>query len=517
MLYAAHDREREHEVAVKLVRPNERLRPNVVTALVDAMRATTKLENDHTARVLHVDTTDLGVPFFVREWIVAEDLETIVRRRGALPISEAVAVVRQTCESVAEAHRRGIAHGSLSSTNVLVTKDHLVHVTEFALKKGDERDDVRALGLMLHRLLTGHEFTRGKPIASHGIETPPMLEAIVMRCVADDPNDRYADASELQEAIDAFAARKEDHEEPDSTPRSARVIPLPIARVIALSAGGAPTSFSSRRERPMWIALIGVVIAVLGISLYVTLRPPRRSGAAPAAASTSASTSSMPSATITSPEPTPSTHDPLLDCPRPPTDVKPRFYVAIEIMNLGFHPNQGLETAMEHAAVCELALHAAFRVVPHDGRDPKKMRDFAEANGLEPWKWSISFGRSPTPDFVEFRVTTTRKEVPQASLLPVRHVELRQGDEPSAFVEKQAGSIVRELVSAVDRPTTLEAASTCHDYVEAMRAKDYACVRTLLLPQLDANVITTTKARYLTAACAALGDSECKKRAADKL
>ena len=50
-----------------------------------------------------------------------------------------------------------------------------------------------------------------------------------------------------------------------------------------------------------------------------------------------------------------------------------------------------------------------------------------------------------------------------------------------------------------------------------MRAKDYECVRTILMPRLNANSISSGEARYLKAACAALGDSACQKRAADKI
>ena len=53
-------------------------------------------------------------------------------------------------------------------------------------------------------------------------------------------------------------------------------------------------------------------------------------------------------------------------------------------------------------------------------------------------------------------------------------------------------------------------------YDEAMRAKDYECVRTMLMPRLNSNSLSTGEARYLKAACGALGDTACQKRAADK-
>ena len=55
------------------------------------------------------------------------------------------------------------------------------------------------------------------------------------------------------------------------------------------------------------------------------------------------------------------------------------------------------------------------------------------------------------------------------------------------------------------------------DYSAAMRAKDYESVKAILMPRPNANSISSGEARYLKAACAALGDTVCQKRAADKI
>lgn len=55
------------------------------------------------------------------------------------------------------------------------------------------------------------------------------------------------------------------------------------------------------------------------------------------------------------------------------------------------------------------------------------------------------------------------------------------------------------------------------DYSAAMRAKDFECVRSMLLPRLNSGSISQPEARYLKAACNALGDHACEKRAAEKL
>ena len=55
------------------------------------------------------------------------------------------------------------------------------------------------------------------------------------------------------------------------------------------------------------------------------------------------------------------------------------------------------------------------------------------------------------------------------------------------------------------------------DYSGALRAHDFGCVRAILLPRLEAKTITSAEARYLKAACGALGDAACEKRAAKEI
>lgn len=79
----------------------------------------------------------------------------------------------------------------------------------------------------------------------------------------------------------------------------------------------------------------------------------------------------------------------------------------------------------------------------------------------------------------------------------------------------------KPTATATTPPVATGTAGNCPswkgDYSAAMRAKDYECVRTILLPRLNSNTISQPEARYLKAACAALSDNACQKRAAEKL
>jgi len=79
-------------------------------------------------------------------------------------------------------------------------------------------------------------------------------------------------------------------------------------------------------------------------------------------------------------------------------------------------------------------------------------------------------------------------------------------------------------VTATTKPTataTAPATGGCAtykgDYSAAMRAHDYDCVKSMLMPRLNSGSISSPEARYLKAACGALGDHACEKRAAEKI
>src|SRR4051812_28999199 len=68
----------EQRVALKVLRPAARERPNVVARFAREARSAAKLRNEHVVRVLDVDETDEGDPFLVMEHLVGTDLETRV-------------------------------------------------------------------------------------------------------------------------------------------------------------------------------------------------------------------------------------------------------------------------------------------------------------------------------------------------------------------------------------------------------------------------------------------------------
>src|SRR5215472_492483 len=94
-------------VAVKMLRPESMKKPDVVARFAREARAAVKLKGEHVVRIMDVDefqSGDVVAPFIVMEYLVGSDLGEVLRKRGPLPIDEAVEYVLQACEGMAEAH-----------------------------------------------------------------------------------------------------------------------------------------------------------------------------------------------------------------------------------------------------------------------------------------------------------------------------------------------------------------------------------------------------------------------------
>jgi serine/threonine-protein kinase len=253
----------DQSVALKFMHTKTGLPPEAVTRFLREARAVAKLRGEHVARVLDVDTLADGTPYIVMEYLEGRDLATRLDE-GPVPPMEAVDYVIQTCVGLAEAHAQGIVHRDLKPANLFLTRTPdgtpLVKVLDFGVSKlradedgqtsttrtgtvmgsplfmppeqarsskdVDGRADIWSLGAVLYKLITQRPpFLADNmadlfaeilhrphvPITEHAPDVSPGLAAVIDRCLAKLPSDRYATLGDLALALGPFASADGQH------------------------------------------------------------------------------------------------------------------------------------------------------------------------------------------------------------------------------------------------------------------------------------------------------------------
>jgi tetratricopeptide (TPR) repeat protein len=191
--------------------------------------------------------------YYVMPYIEGESLRARLDREHELPVPEAVRILHEVADALAEAHRMGVVHRDIKPDNILLRARHAL-VADFGVAKAvaesggsgaltsigvalgtpaymspeqavadpnvDHRTDIYALGCVAYEMLCGRPpFEGGTPqqlIAAHVTRqpdpveryremVPPALAALVMRCLAKKPADRFQSVDELLLQLDLVA------------------------------------------------------------------------------------------------------------------------------------------------------------------------------------------------------------------------------------------------------------------------------------------------------------------------
>ena len=252
-VWAAHHHTLRRDVAVKILSPSK-INDLAMARFEREVRTMSELTHPNTVRVFDYGVTEDGLCYYAMELLEGDNLSTMVRRDGPMPPLRAVRLVWQAARALAEAHERGIVHRDIKAGNIFVTSAgsevDLVKVLDFGLARltsqeptdatltetgwvvgtpaymspevvlgqsADARADIYGLGVVLYFLLCGRPpfeaEDRRELLVAH-LNTPPTrpsevtgkpihsaVEAVVLRCLAKKPADRYQNATDLAHAL----------------------------------------------------------------------------------------------------------------------------------------------------------------------------------------------------------------------------------------------------------------------------------------------------------------------------
>jgi serine/threonine-protein kinase len=322
-VYLAHDQLLGREVAVKVLHNHFAEDQEFVERFKREASSAAALSHPNIVGIFDRGEWN-GTYYIAMEYVAGRSLKAIVRESGPLDPAVAIDTVIQILRAARFAHRRGVIHRDLKPHNVILDEEGRARVTDFGIARAGASDmtltgsimgtaqylspeqaqgyavsaasDIYSVGVILYELLTGVVPFEGETAVAVAFKqvsaTPrppselnpalsPSLDAVVLRALAKDPLERYADDDELINALEAERATLPAHAVPLDGHRYAGPPPSyepPTGIMLAAPAlypedYGPPEDEERRSKRLLWWGLAALAIAAAAVAAVLLLSP----------------------------------------------------------------------------------------------------------------------------------------------------------------------------------------------------------------------------------------------------
>jgi serine/threonine-protein kinase len=256
-VYFAEHQLLKRPCAIKLIRHELAGNPRIFARFEREVRATAALSHWNTIEIYDYGRNDDGSFYYVMEYLPGLSLSELVKRHGPMEPARVIYLLRQACDALREAHGAGLVHRDIKPANLMaayrgglydvaklldfglvktLSENQSIHLSQEGTVAGsplymapeqimstvpaDARTDIYGLGAVAYFMLTARPPFSGENAMAVMIAhtrdpvTPPSqikpgvpadLEEVVLRCLAKNPDDRYADTSRLADALGACA------------------------------------------------------------------------------------------------------------------------------------------------------------------------------------------------------------------------------------------------------------------------------------------------------------------------
>lgn len=330
----------DQTVALTYLVPDACDEPGKVTRFVRQAKTAARVPSTHSAKVLDVGRLVFGSPYAVVENVKGWTFAEVLRMRGPLPIPEAAGYVVQACRAVLEAQSAGVARVGVNTSNLVLTRESdgapVVKAVLFGIENADVEDVLRsdidedegsmalsllpylapelvrqihprdesraevwALGAVLYELVAGVQAFTGfggpglvaaivadpaPEVRKHYPDVPSELDAVIARCLAKDPSERFRSVAELAAHLESLVTSANAPRD-SAVPSRRHTFPPPLPSVIPTTRAIVPVrrqaQEAEKRARVVDRSLGLTAGIILGIAGLGTIQAIHGTAAAP--------------------------------------------------------------------------------------------------------------------------------------------------------------------------------------------------------------------------------------------
>ncbi|MCA9800881.1 MAG: serine/threonine protein kinase, partial [Cyanobacteria bacterium HKST-UBA02] len=273
--------------------------PDAVIRFQQEARAVSRLSHPNIIGIMDFGLLDDSQPYLVMDFVEGMSLGSFMEKSGPLDPDIVIEILCQVCDGMNHAHERGVIHRDLKPSNLMLEGDPAeqiqIRILDFGVAKLEEsqtdetgfqtragtmvgspyymspeqiraeavdaRSDIYSLGCIAYQMVSGTLPFEGETyvqtVTAH-LETPPKLltvregkagalNVLILKCLAKDPDQRFASMSELKEAL--LACRNV--EPPPAPVKRKNAVPLLVFSLLILAIGVLAFFQINKKEEPI--------------------------------------------------------------------------------------------------------------------------------------------------------------------------------------------------------------------------------------------------------------------------